>query len=195
MKKINIKNLIYVFVAVATIAIAVFALVFNNVNKDKWVEYHNDKYGFSFSYPVEIRDHMPLQFIEDSDVFPSTGKIFVMSNGEVAMLVGSNSLERHDPNNKLISVEIISTTTQSVEDFVAKDGGLNGSAPWALIKKTTIDGLPAALAYVSASTTSGIATMEYYDPLLYVKRGNMIFKFSIIGIDTERFYNNIKFDK
>ncbi len=186
MKKINIKNLIYGFITIATISVAVFALVFNNANKDGWVEYHNDKYGFSFSYPVEIRDYMPLRFEEEK---------YVVDWGLVASVGGSNKMEWHDPNNKLISVEIISTTTQSVEDFVAKDGGLNGSAPWALIKKTTIDGLPAALAYVSASTTSGIATMEYYDPLLYVKRGNMIFKFSIIGIDTERFYNNIKFDK
>ena len=186
MKKINIKNLIYVFVAVATIAIAVFALVFNNANKDKWVEYHNDKYGFTFSYPMEIRDYMPLQFEEEDHV---------VDWGLVASVFGNNKEEMGDPNNKSVDLLIISTTTQSVEDFVAKNDTANGSAPWALVKKTTIDGLPAALAYVSASTTSSTATPEYYEPMLFVRKGNMIFEFSIMGIDTARFYNSIRFDK
>jgi len=183
MKKINTKNLIYGFVTISTIAVAVFALVFNNANKDKWVEYHNDKYGFTFSYPMEIRDYMPLQFEEEDHV---------VDWGLVASVFGNNRIEMGDSNNKSVDLSIISTTTQSLEDFLAKDTVGTLAKPWTLVKKTTIDGFPAAFGYKSSIA---VPPEQEYNWLLFVKKGNLIFKFIITGFDTTRFYNSIRFDK
>ncbi len=121
MKKINIKNLIYGFVILLAVSAAVFALVFNNTNKEKWVEYHNDKYGYTVSYPASMTDR---------GVY-----------GEVNVIYG-DSLSG-------FAITASSTTASDISDFLKQDTINNFPPNISIIEnETAISGLPAAFTYI-----------------------------------------------
>lgn len=138
----------------------------------KWGEYHNNKYGYSFSYPLEMKtlvqksEQVSAHYFDDA---PSQG----------------------------FNITAI-PTNKSILDYMAEMEGQPKYYVWEVEKTTEISGFSAVIAHQKTEEKTPIN--DFSSRSVFVKKNNILFQFQIDGggdniFNTSRFIESIKFDK
>lgn len=187
----NMKKTIYIALAVL-VALALF-MVFRTPTKvttqvpietvqtvpeDKPIvpsgtlaDYHSDKYGYTVSYPIEM-------------------KITNQDDNEISVYFAD------DMPSQGFGVRA-SSTTKSIAEFMASMPGQPDGYTWIVEKTTDISGYPAVIAHQQTAEPSTIN--DFSSRSVFVKKDNVIFEFRVVGggnlFNVALFIKNIRFDK
>ena len=144
----------------------------------KWLDYHNKKYGYSFSYPAEMK--------------------YVNSTEE-----GVGGWFRNDEPGQGFNVTATATSSDLVTFIHIQEnrpGDRQANAKWIVERSYEVSGFPAVIVHEENSVDAKPLIDDYSSRSVIIKKDGRIFQFDATGdgndiFNTARFADSIRFDK